>query len=170
MMKVLPLPSLKVMLSLRYKRYYGQLRLPCRPSEISFPYIHQLPLSQHRQGSPAFILVWLPLRATPVTPEAHLSVLVVIVRIDAPVFPTVGKGRQLHRVFRGYIWVRSRCGPQVCSDSLKEPLSGNLMLQVTLYTSLKLRGRTTELPRSDFNRLVIRFTRHTLLILRIYYS
>jgi hypothetical protein len=36
------------------------------------------------------------------------------------------------------------------------------MLQVTLYTSLKLRGRTTELPPSDFNRLVTRFTRHTL--------
>ena len=36
------------------------------------------------------------------------------------------------------------------------------MLQVTLYTSLKLHGRTTELPRSDFNRQVIRFTRHTL--------
>jgi hypothetical protein len=97
-MKVLPLSSPKVMLSLRYKRYYGQLRLPCRPSEISFPYIHQLPPERHRQGSPVFIVEWLPLRATPVTPEAHLSVLVVIVRIDAPVFPTVGKGRQLHRV------------------------------------------------------------------------
>ena len=38
------------------------------------------------------------------------------------------------------------------------------MLQVTLNTSLKLRGRTTELPLSDFNQQVIRFTRHTLLI------
>ena len=38
------------------------------------------------------------------------------------------------------------------------------MLQVTLNTSLKLHGRATELPWSDFNRLVIRFTRHTLLI------
>ncbi len=47
-------------------------------------------------------------------------------------------------------------------DSLKEPLSGNLMFQVTLYTSFKLRGRTTELPWSDFNRQVIRFTRHIL--------
>jgi hypothetical protein len=36
------------------------------------------------------------------------------------------------------------------------------MLQVTPYTSLKLHGRTTELPWSDFNRQVIRFTRHTL--------
>ena len=41
-MKALPLPSLKVLLSLRSKRYYGQLRLPCRPSEISSPYIHPL--------------------------------------------------------------------------------------------------------------------------------
>jgi hypothetical protein len=94
--------------------HYGQLRLPCRPCRISFPYIHQLPLLQHRQGSPVFILVWLPLRVTPVTPEAHLSVLVVI-RIAAPVFPSVGEGRQLHCDFRGYIWVRSRCDPQVCS-------------------------------------------------------
>ena len=61
------------------------------------------PPDEHRQGSPAFIIVWLPLRVTPVTPEAHLSVLVVTVRIDASVFPIVGKGRPLHRVFRGYI-------------------------------------------------------------------
>ena len=54
------------------------------------------PTDEHRQGSPAFIIVWLPLRVTPVTPEAHLSVLAVIVRIDAPVFPLVGEGRQLH--------------------------------------------------------------------------
>ena len=46
----------------------------------------------------------------------------------------------------------------------KEPLSGNLVLQVTPCTSLKLRGRTAELPRSDFNRQVIRFTRHALLM------
>ena len=58
---------------------------------------------EHRQGSPVFIVAWLPLRVTPVTPEVHLSVLVVFVKIDATVFPTVGKGRQLHLVFRGYI-------------------------------------------------------------------
>ena len=164
MMKVLPLPSLKVMLSLRCKRYYGQLRLPCRPSGTSFPYIHQLPSRQHRQGSPVFILVWLPLRVTPVTPEAHLSVLVVFVRIDAPVFPNVGEGRQLHCVFSRLHLGSLALRPAGLLGSLTEPLSGNLMLQVTLYTSLKLRGRTTELPRSDFNRQVIRFTRHTLLL------
>jgi hypothetical protein len=52
-------------------------------------------------------------------------------------------------------------------DSLAEPWSGNLVLPVTLGTSLQLRGRTTEFPRSDFNRLVTRFTRHTLLLHRI---
>jgi hypothetical protein len=62
-----------------------------------------------------FIIVWLPLRVTPVTLEAHLSVLVVLARIDDPVFPFVGEGQQLHGTFRRYIWVRYRCGPQVCS-------------------------------------------------------
>ena len=42
-MKALPLPSPKVMLSLRSNRYYGQLRLPYRPDGTSFPYIHPLP-------------------------------------------------------------------------------------------------------------------------------
>ncbi len=72
-----------------------------------------------RPGSPMFIVVWLPLRVTPVTPEAHLTVLVVRVRIDAAVFPSVGEGRRLHRVFRGYIRVRSRCNPQACSTPLR---------------------------------------------------
>jgi len=85
------------------------------PVKLRFLISTGCPPEEHRRGSPAFILVWLPLRATPVTPGAHLSVMVVIVRIDAPVFPLVGEGRQLHRVFRGYIRVRSRCGPQVCS-------------------------------------------------------
>ena len=74
---------------------------------------------RHRQGSPVFIVVWLPLRVTPVTPGAHLSVLAAIVRIDAPVFPFVGEGRQLHCAFRGYIQVRLRCDPQVCSAPLR---------------------------------------------------
>ncbi|MGD0918869.1 MAG: tyrosine-type recombinase/integrase [Thermodesulfobacteriota bacterium] len=38
----LPLPSPKVMLPLRYKRYCGQLRLPCRPGKTSFPFIYRL--------------------------------------------------------------------------------------------------------------------------------
>ena len=165
MMKVLPLSSPKVMLSLQYKRYYGQLRLPCQPSETSFPYIHQLPLSQHRQGSPAFILVWLPLRVTSVTPGAHLSVMVVGVKIDAPVFPTVGKGRQLHRVFRGYIWVRSRCDPQACSTPLRSLCQETQCFRLPLTPPSSYVGEATEFPWSDFNRQVIRFTRHTLQVL-----
>jgi len=35
------------------------------------------------------------------------------------------------------------------------------VLRVTPHTSLQLRGRTAELPRSDFNRQDIRYTRHT---------
>ena len=77
------------------------------------------PPNEHRQGSPAFIIVWLPRRVTPVTPEAHLSVPAVSVRIDAPVFPFVGEGRQLHCAFRGYIQVRLRCNPQVCLTPLR---------------------------------------------------
>ncbi len=118
-MKALPLSSHKVMLPLRYQRVYGQIRLPCQPGKTSFPYIYRLPPNGHRQGSPAFIIVWLPLRVTPVTPGVHLSVTVVFVRIDAPVFPFVGEGRQLHCEFRGYIQVRSRCNPQVCSAPLR---------------------------------------------------
>jgi len=77
------------------------------------------PPNEHQQGPPAFIVVWLPLRVTPVTPEVHLSVRAVIVKIDAPVFPFVGEGRQLHCAFRGYIQVRLRCDPQVCSAPLR---------------------------------------------------
>ena len=72
-------------------------------------------LAWHLQGPPMFIVVWLPLRVAPVTPGVHLSVTVVIVRIDATVFPFVGQGRQLHLAFRGYIRVRVRCDPQARS-------------------------------------------------------
>ena len=46
-------------------------------------------------------------------------------------------------------------------NSLKEPLLENLVIQITPYTSLKLRGRTAELPRSRFTGQVMRRTRHT---------
>jgi len=65
---------------------------------------------------------------------------------------------QFSRLHLGSLALR----PAGLLDSLTEPLSGNLMLQVTLNTSLQLHGWTTELPSSDFNRQVIRFTRHTL--------
>ena len=57
------------------------------------------PPEGHRQGPPVLIVAWLPLRVTPVTPEAHLSVLVVIVRIDASVFPCLREDQQLHCFF-----------------------------------------------------------------------
>jgi hypothetical protein len=94
------------------------------PVKLRFLIFTGCPPDGHRQGPPVFIIVWLLLRVTPVTPGVHLSVLVVIVRINAPVFPTVEKGRQLHRVFRGYIWVRSRYNPQVCSTPLRSLCQG----------------------------------------------
>ena len=39
---------------------------------------------------------------------------VIIVKIDAPVFPSVGQDRQLHLVFQGYVRVSLRCASQVC--------------------------------------------------------
>ena len=135
--------------------------LPTRWNFVSL-YLPVCRPERHRQGSPMFILIWLPLRVTPVTPGVHLSVVVVFVRIDVPVFPNVGEGRQLRfwvsRLPIGSLSLR----PADLLSSLSEPLSGNLALQVTLCTSLKLHGRTTELPWSDFNRQVICFTRHTL--------
>ena len=73
------------------------------PVKLRFLISTCCPPEELRQGSPVFIVVWLPLRVAPVTPEAHLSVLVVIVRIDATVFPLRIRDRQLHCVFRGYI-------------------------------------------------------------------
>ena len=107
---------------------------------------------KHRPGPPVFIVVWLPLRVTPVTPEAHLSVMVVIVRIDAPIFPTVGKGQQLHLVFRGYIWVRSRCNPQACSTPLRSLCQETECFRLPFTPPSSYVGEATEFPRSDFNR------------------
>jgi len=115
MVKAWPLSAPRVMLSLRCYRYYGQLRLPCRFSETSCPYIHRLLLLLHRHSLPSSFSHCI----TSVTPGVHLFVTAVIVRIDVPVFPNIGEGRQRHYEFRGYIRVRSRCGPQVCSTSLK---------------------------------------------------
>ena len=113
-----------MLLSLGYKRYYGQIRLPCRPSKISFPYIYRLPSCRASTRVSRVHCRMAPLRVTPVTPEVHLSVLVVFVRIDAPVFPLVLRGRQLHCEFRGYVWVRLRCDPQLCSTPLRSLCQG----------------------------------------------
>jgi len=150
------------MLSLGYKRYYGQIRLPCRPGKISSPYIYRLPSC----------------RASTRVSRVHCRMAAPACHPCYPGSPSIGSGsfRQdrcsglpqcrrgsttpLHfsRLHPGSLALQ----PAGLLSSLSEPLSGNSMLQVTLYTSLKLHGRTTELPWSDFNRQVIRFTRHTL--------
>ena len=69
------------------------------PVKLRFLISTGCPPVEHRQGSPVFILVWLPLRVTPITPGVHPSVVAVFVRIDASVFPLVGQGRQLQLRF-----------------------------------------------------------------------
>ena len=150
------------MLSLGYKRYYGQIQLPCRPSKISSPYICRLS----------------PCRTSTRASRAHCRMASPACHPCYPGSPAIGSGsfRQdrcsgLPQCRRGSTtplrFSRLHLGslalqPAGLLSSLTEPLSGNSMIQVTLYTSLQLHGRTTELPWSDFNRQVIRFTRHTL--------
>ena len=85
-MKALPLPSPEVMLSSGCERYYGQLRLPYKTEENFVSLYLPVAIIGILKGLPCSP-VWLPLRVTPATPEACLSVLVVIVRTDIAAFP-----------------------------------------------------------------------------------
>jgi hypothetical protein len=160
-MKALPLPSPKALFSLRSKRYYGQLRLPCKPSEISSPYIHPLP--------PCMASA----RVSRATPHGFPCVSPLLPRESICRFWQFSLGQMFqlsppdHRVSNSIPITRLPIGslplqPAGLLGSLIEPLSGNLVLQVTLYTSLTLRGRTAQLPRPDFNWQVICPTRHTV--------
>ena len=62
-----------------------------------------------------------------------------------------GKKASPAQAERIYTLMGSASEPAGLLDSPKEPLSGNLVLQVTPYTPLQLRGWAAELPRSDFN-------------------
>jgi hypothetical protein len=158
--------TLTLLISALPSAHYGQLRLPCRPSETSSPYIHQLPSCRastrvsrvhSRMASPACHPCYL---GSPSIGSGSFR------QDRCAGLPHCRKGSTtpscVSRLHLGSLALR----PAGLFNSLTEPLSGNLMLQVTPYTSLKLRGRTTELPRSDFNRQVIRFTRHTLRVHR----
>ena len=107
------------------------------------------------------VFIWLPLRVTLVTPRVHLSVMTIIVRTDVSAFHLRVWCRQLYLAFSRLLVGSLSLQPAGLLDSLSEPLSGNLVFRITLYTSLKLCGRTVEFPPSDFNRQVICFTRHT---------
>src|SRR4030043_949546 len=149
-MKALPLPSPKVLLSLRSKRYYGQLRFPCRPSQFSVPYIPPLP--------PCVASA----RTSRATPHGFPCVSPLLPRVSICRFWQFSLGQMFqpsppdHRVGNSVPFTRLLIGslplqPAGLLGSLYEPLSRNLVLQVTLYTSLKLRGRTAQFPRPDFN-------------------
>ena len=161
-MKALPLPSLKVLLSLRFNRYYGQLRFPYRPSEISSPYIHSLPSCIASARASRAIPHDLPC-VSPLLPREFICR-----------FWQFSSGQMsqpspnVHRVGNSILFItRLRIGslalqPAGLLGPLPGPLSENHVFQVTLHTSLQLHGRTAELPWSDFNRQSIRFTRHAI--------
>jgi len=67
-MKVLPLPSPKVMLSLEYKRTMSNSDSLANPVKLRFLISTSCHSHSIDKGSPVFILAWLPLRVTPVTP------------------------------------------------------------------------------------------------------
>ena len=160
-MKALPLSSPKVLLSLRSKRYYGQLRSPCRPNETSSPYIHPLPpcvasARVSRATSHGFPCV------SPLLPRESICRFwqLSLRQMFQPSPPD-------HRVDNSIAFTRLLIGslplqPAGLFGSLDEPLSGNSVLQVTLHTSLQLRGRTAEFPRPDSNWQVMCPTRHTV--------
>jgi len=147
MMKALPLPSSKVLLSLEYNRYYGQLRFPYGPNGASFPYIHPL------------LPCTAPLRASRATPSDFPCVSPLLprkpicrfwsrhggIKTDAPAFPSRQKGQQLHFSFRGYIWVRLRCNPQVCSAHFLGLCQGTMCFGLPLTPPSSYMG---ELPNS----------------------
>jgi hypothetical protein len=80
--------------------------------------------------------VWLPLRVAPDTPGVHLSVLAVIVRIDVSAFLQKSESRQLHLISYEATYRFPSLRPAGLLAPLIETLTGNLVLQVTLYTSL----------------------------------
>ena len=154
-MKALPLPSPKVMLSLRSKRYYGQLRLPYRPDGISFPYIHPLLSCAASARASRATSYGLPC-VSPLLPRESTCrfwqfSLGQVLR-PSSVNQRVGNSSfSLTRLHLSSLSLQ----PAGLLSSLTEPLSVNLVLQVTLNTSLMLRRRTAEFLRLDFNQLVI---------------
>ena len=154
-MKALPLPSPKVMLSLRSKRYYGQLRLPYRPDGISFPYIHPLLSCAASARTSRATSYGLPC-VSPLLPRES-SCRFWQFSLGQGFLPSSRNQRVGDSSFSLTRLPLSSLSLQPAGllSSLTEPLSGNLVLQVTLNTSLALRRRTAEFLRLDFNQLVI---------------
>ena len=150
------------MLSLRSKRYYGQLRLPYRPDGISFPYIHPLlswAASARASRATSYGLPCVsPLIPRESTCRFWQFSLGQVLR-PSSVNQRVGNSNfSLTRLHLSSLSLQ----PAGLLSSLTEPLSENSVLQVTLNTSLVLRRRTAEFLRLDFNQLVIRYTRHAI--------
>ena len=154
-MKALPLPSPKVMLSLRSYRYYGQLRLPHKPDGISFPYIHPLLSCTASVRASRATSYGLP-RVSPLIPRESTCRFwqFSLGQVFLPSSSNQRVGNSNSSLTRLHLSSLS-LQPAGLLSSLTEPLSENSALQVTLNTSLVLRRRTAEFLRLDFNQLVI---------------
>jgi hypothetical protein len=144
-MKVLPLPSFKVMLSLKYKRYYGQLRTPYRPSGISVsPYIHRL-LSCAASARASRATSYDCPCVSPLIPRKSTcrfwQLSLGQVRRPSPSSKRVGNFIHSHEATYRFACAATRR----FARPLRGALSGNLVLRITPHTSLALRG---ELPNS----------------------
>jgi hypothetical protein len=147
---------------LRYQRYYGQLRLPYRPDGISFPYIDPLPSCTASASASRATPYGLPC-VSPLIPRESTcrfwQFSLGRVFLPSSTNQRVGNSNSsLTRLPLSSLPLQ----PAGLLSLLTEPLSENSVLQVTLNTSLMLRRRTAELPRSDSNQLVIRYTRHAI--------
>ena len=122
------------------------------------------------------ISIGCPLKASVRVSRVHFRMASPACRPCYPGSPSIGYGSYCYDRCFGLLLCRKGSATPSCVSrlhpdsltlrpadslsSLSEPLSRNLVPQVTLYTSFKLRGSATEFPRPDFNRQVIRFTRH----------
>jgi len=160
-MKALPLPSPKVLLSLRFKRYCGQLRLPCRPSGISSPYIHSLLSCTASERASRAIPHGFPC-VSPLLPRESICRFWQFSsgQMSQPSPYVHGVGNSIFLITRLHLGSLA-LQPAGLLDPPNEPLLRNLGFRVTPHPSFKLHGRTAEFPWSDFNRQVMRRTRHT---------
>ncbi len=154
-MKALPLSSPKVMLSLRSKRYYGQLRLPRRPDGTSSSYIHPLLSCAASTRVSRATSYGLPC-VSPLIPRESTCRFwqFSLGQVFQPSSHNQRVGNSNSSLTRLHLSSFS-LQPAGLLSSLIELLSGNLVLQVALNTSLVLRRRTAEFLRLDFNQLVI---------------
>ena len=161
-MKALPLPSPKVLLLWNPNGTVGNSDSLTGRRELRFLISPRFCPAHYLQGPPVLPRMTSPAchPCYPGSPPIRSGPAMAGLRPASQPSPPdhrVGNSITITRLHVGSLPLQ----PAGLLGSLNEPWSGNLMLWVTPHTSLQLRGRTAELPRSDFNRQAMRRTRHT---------